>query len=56
MNFTNYFFLARFVITYVSLFTFINIKGTVSHLKIWVGGGGVAKISIGINKESVVYK
>lgn len=38
MNFTNHFFLARFVIPYVSLFTFINIKGTVSHLKIWVGG------------------
>lgn len=55
MNFTNHFFLAWFVIPYVSLFTFIYIKGTVSHLKIWVGGG-VAKISIGINKESVVYK
>lgn len=54
MNFTNHFFLARFVIPYVSLFTFINIKGTVSHFKIWGGGG--AKISIGINKESVVYK
>lgn len=53
MNFTNYFFLARFVITYVSLFTFINIKGTVSHLKIWGKG---AKLSIGINKESVVNK
>lgn len=53
MNFTNHFFLARFVITYVSLFTFINIKGTVSHLKIWGGG---TKISTGINKKSVVYK
>lgn len=54
MNFTNHFFLAQFVITYVSLFTFINnIKGTVSHLKIW---GGDTKISIGIDKESVVYK
>lgn len=55
MNFTNHFFLAWFVIPYVSLFTFIYIKGTVSHLKIWGGGGGT-KISIGINKESVVYK
>lgn len=54
MNFTNHFFLAWFVIPYVSLFTFIYIKGTVSHLKIWGGGG--SKISIGINKESVVYK
>lgn len=53
MNFTNHFFLAWFVVPYVSLFTFIYIKGTVSHLKIWGGG---TKISIGINKESVVYK
>lgn len=39
MNFINYFFLVRFVITYVLLFIFINIKGIVSYLKIFFGGG-----------------
>lgn len=41
MNFINYFFLVRFVLIYILLFIFINIKGIVSYLKIWEGGGGL---------------